>query len=253
VRSMNDCGIKMVEIETQTLCNLSCSYCPNSLYPRPEVRMDERTLTKVLSELEDIGFDGRLSFHFYNEPLLDERLPGFVSEARMRLHETRIVIYSNGEYLSEENLDKLLAAGADLLLVTRQERAVRDLGWLDSLTPDKRKKIRYQSYMNPDILYTNRGGLIKNVPCPDLPLDGVPCTVPETMLIITASGNVVPCYEDYLESMVMGNVRQSRIQDIRQGQEFMDIRRMLANGNRSTLKLCRACNNTEHQDFDQHD
>ena len=73
-----------VEIETNTGCNRRCRICPVHDEPRPEGEMGWPLYTRILDELAGLGFKGRLSPVFYNEPLLDPRLADLMRAARER-------------------------------------------------------------------------------------------------------------------------------------------------------------------------
>ncbi|MDP8209261.1 MAG: hypothetical protein P9M05_00510, partial [Candidatus Stygibacter australis] len=70
-------GLVSVNIETISMCNRSCEFCFN--HPRFEKRtqgeMSSGLWKKVMNELAEVNFCGRIGPHFYNEPLLDKRLP----------------------------------------------------------------------------------------------------------------------------------------------------------------------------------
>lgn len=242
----------MVEIETQTNCNRSCSYCPNNIYSRQFRQMEMPLIKKILNELSCMGFKGRLSFHFYNEPLLDNRLPSIIRLSRTLIPRSRIVIYTNGDFLNLDLFRELLQCGCDLLLVTEQENASHDFRWVEQLSLWERDHLFYQTYKNPEILYTNRGGLLPHVAEIKEPLC-VPCTAPSTTCVISAEGNVVLCYEDYLERIVMGNVCEDTIENIWNSSPFRQIRTKLAIGDRTVTELCKACNNVEHRTYEQVD
>ncbi len=244
--------ILMVEIETQTSCNRVCCYCPNSKYSRPYSRLDLPLLEKIFRELAELNFCGRVSFHFYNEPLLDERLPDIVGRVRSMLPAVRIVIYSNGDFLDLETFRLLVRCGCDLLLITVQENAVHDNEWIKQLSFQERQRLIYQTHKNPRILYTNRGGLIPWIAKPNKPL-AVPCTAPATTLVIPASGNVILCYEDYLEKTAMGNLANDTIANIWTSKKFSQLRSRLIDGDRTATELCKSCNNKEHQGYEQTD
>ena len=91
--------LKMVEIETYTACNRRCSYCPNATHERPDAFMSEALFASIIDQLSELQFGGRMSFHFYNEPLLDPRLTDFIRHSRQQLPSIRIVLYSNGDLL----------------------------------------------------------------------------------------------------------------------------------------------------------
>src|SRR6185503_15506674 len=77
----------VVEIEVSVRCNRSCIYCPNSKVgsTSPFSFMDIELFRRIIAQLSQISFSGRLSFHFYNEPLMRKDLEKLVAIARAPL------------------------------------------------------------------------------------------------------------------------------------------------------------------------
>src|SRR5438477_594766 len=74
-----------VELEVNSMCNRKCGYCPNVSAKRPLGYMDDEIFKKLIGELGTMDFDGRISYHFYGEPLLDKRLPGFIEYTKQHV------------------------------------------------------------------------------------------------------------------------------------------------------------------------
>jgi radical SAM protein with 4Fe4S-binding SPASM domain len=238
--------IRMVEIETRTICNRRCSYCPNSDHSRPDAEMPEPLFVSIIAQLSDLGFDGRMSFHFYNEPLLDDRLERFVAQACAALPEMRVVLYSNGDLLTRARFEALLAAGVETLWITNHGRSAAHCRWRHELPPDLRRHLRYQTKDNPEIFWTNRGGLLPHVAHVDAPL-AVPCTALATSLVVDAHGHVVLCYEDYEGRVTLGNLQRQSIEEVWNSPRARTLRRRLLRGDRTCTAPCRGCNNVEMQ------
>ena len=113
-----------VEIQTTTECNRSCSICPNSKYPKAKHLMLTSTYKKILHDLSDMNFVGRISPHLYGEPLLDKRLPYLVELTRQSLPSTYICILTNGDLLSRSVFNELIQRGADDFLVTLHDNRI---------------------------------------------------------------------------------------------------------------------------------
>jgi hypothetical protein len=64
----------LVEIETAASGNRRCHHCPVSTHGARTGQMPRELFAKIISDLREMGFRGTMSFHFYNEPLLDDRL-----------------------------------------------------------------------------------------------------------------------------------------------------------------------------------
>lgn len=69
-----------IQIETWCFCNRACSFCFNStkLAEREQGIMPDETWEHVMDQLGQMHYKGRISLHFYGEPLLDKRIPKLV-------------------------------------------------------------------------------------------------------------------------------------------------------------------------------
>src|SRR5689334_19415572 len=103
-----------VEIEINHDCNRACAYCPNSKHERAEKgRMDRELFLRLMEQLRKIDYRGRISYHFYNEPLLSPDLEKFVACTKEHLPQAWIEIYTNGTLLNETRLSGLFKSGVD--------------------------------------------------------------------------------------------------------------------------------------------
>ena len=60
-----------IEIEINSHCNMACDYCPNSVDSRIESGdMDFNLYLKLMGQLKERDYRGRIAFDFYNEPML---------------------------------------------------------------------------------------------------------------------------------------------------------------------------------------
>ncbi len=144
----------VVELEVNALCNRVCDYCPIAVLPKvPKVPklMSEEVLERALEELCRIEFRGRISYHFYNEPLVRKDLARIVRRVREVLPGAFQLLYSNGDLLTDARHAELLDAGIDHVLVTRHvggeyaERPQQTVQWAR------------------DLVLTNRAGIMKKV------------------------------------------------------------------------------------------
>jgi len=221
----------MVEIEVNSRCNRTCSYCPNSVAPRAAPKfMSDAMFELILERLREADFGGRLSYHFYGEPLLHPRLEALVARASAVLPEMRQVLYTNGDLLTDARYEQLLEAGIDHFIIT----------YHDGVPSPARLQA---TILVPQLLQlTNRGGLVEAGP----QAAALPCFAPSTMLIITITGNIVLCYEDARETEVMGNLKAESLLEIWESPRFRSVRAALAAGDREQAGICRRCNNRAH-------
>jgi len=64
-----------IGIETFSPCNRKCGFCPVGLGKREVDKMPEALFERIIDPLAARGYRGEIGLHFYNEPLLDPRLP----------------------------------------------------------------------------------------------------------------------------------------------------------------------------------
>lgn len=233
---------QVVEIEINTECNLSCSYCPNSKGARIEQgNMSDEVLDKVLGDLKDINYKGKIAFDFYNEPLLANSFHDRVKKIKEFLPETFIELYSNGTKIStQENLNEILGAGVDKIYITKHE-AVKKLAlekFYDELDPRTKDKVLLRTYN--DLKLTNRGSYLNHIYSGETLT--TPCKVPSLVMTITKEGNILPCFEDFEQTQIMGNIMEESIANIWSSDKYTKFRSELMSGNRSLHKICKNCN-----------
>lgn len=110
-----------VECEISSYCNRVCSFCPNSFIDRrsDNKKMSDAVYGKILDDLADIGYSGAFSFHKYNEPLSDaEYAWQRISQAKSKLTNARLVIYTNGDYVNLDLLQKFCLLGIQSIVIS---------------------------------------------------------------------------------------------------------------------------------------
>ena len=234
-----------VEIEINSECNMACPYCPNSKAERVEKgRMEKSLFIKIMDQLKAIHFNGRISYHFYNEPTLSPDLEEFIKITREYLPQARIDLFSNGTLLNKNKIQSLISAGVDKFSLTKHFKADVEIleNALEELKPEDRELIRYQNFK--DIVLTNRGGSLNLKSKGLMPPLSLPCFIPKCAFVITLKGNVVPCYEDYFQKHVMGNVNEQSLVDIWNSPKYIEFRNVLGKGLRKDFEVCRDCKNS---------
>jgi radical SAM protein with 4Fe4S-binding SPASM domain len=237
-------SLMSVEIEINSDCNRACAYCPNSKTERKNKgRMSEELFRRILTQLQEINYKGRISYHFYGEPLLNPDLDEFLKLTREYLPESRMLIYSNGTLMTEKRFHELVELGVDRFTITRHH-GIKDYPFAkiyEGLSPEMKLKVKYQEHT--ELILSNRGGLLKVGYKEEKPPLNLPCLIPSTLMVITVNGNVVPCFEDYHEENVMGNVAESTIAQIWHTEKYRQFREDLRVKLRHKHKACDSCNN----------
>ncbi len=234
---------QVVEVESTTACNRRCSYCPNAHHERGllknEQRMGDDLFERLLGQLADLRFAGRISPHFYGEPLLDERLESWIARCRGKLPLAKIVVFTNGDYLDVARYQSLVRAGLDGLLVT--QHSAKPLRGVEAVLEHRRQhgaagvRLDYRRF-DADTELSNRGGLVEH----DKLEVKTSCRIPAENVTIDHQGNVILCCNDYFSTVSFGNIGSEHLRDIWNKQSLRQLRRDLARG-RFELDICKRC------------
>lgn len=233
----------VVEIEINHHCNLTCSYCPNAVQERKSKgMMNVDQFTHIMNQLKDINYQGRICYHFYNEPLLHPNLSDFLRISKEILPQSVSEIFSNGMFITKEKFHELKNAGVDKFSITKHEGLKRIVfeETYKQLTEEEKKCVKYQDYSS--LIFTSRGGLVNYGKKITEPLKRI-CLIPSSTVVITVSGDVLTCYEDFEEKNVMGNIFKEHIKDIWAKEEYKKMREDLSKGRRELHDVCKTCNN----------
>jgi 2-deoxy-scyllo-inosamine dehydrogenase (SAM-dependent) len=228
-----------VEIEVNSRCNRKCWYCPVSVLPWPDapIFMSDEVFIRLHEELRRIGYAGRISYHFLSEPLLRKDLPRLVALSKSIVPESWQVLFTNGDLLTDEKYDALMKAGMDLIVVTAH----------DGVAPKARERqvVQFPTHLQ----LTNRGGTLEALPEPTDEIKTLPCHAPAEMLIVTADGDVLLCYEDSKREHAFGNIMQSSLEEIWMEPRFVEWRRLVSSGSRAKAgAICERCSNAAHSE-----
>ena len=107
-----------VHLETQTLCNAACNFCPYPTLERRGAKMPDALITKIIEDLREVPrtLPFQLSPFKVNEPFLDTRLFPILAQINDRLPNASLTLTTNASALTEKQVMRL--------------REVRNLGYL---------------------------------------------------------------------------------------------------------------------------
>ncbi len=224
-----------IDLEINSHCNLECQYCPASFKNGRRVKyMPEQLFKKVIDDLSEINYSGRVSPHFFGEPLLDNRLPELMSYARYKLPISQIIIHTNGIRLTQSLYDECIDAGVTGFLITQHtKKTPRNVNNIMSSKHARNGTIKVRSLDN--ITLFNRAGSVS----PDKERKMKKCFYISDEIAITHSGNVV-CTNDFHETHIFGNVIENNLWDIWNSSDFVSIRKSLKHGV-FKLDMCKRC------------
>ena len=251
-------SVRQINVETSTQCNRRCAYCSNSLHDRRSSNtfMDDAMFERLVTELQSIDYAGLLTFVGYNEPLMhSDDLERRIAFARPRLPNTRITIFSNGDYLDADLLKMLEERGVDELYLTVHAPEYDEGNALQRMC-DMAKKLELKpsiykfapgAKLELQLSGSKVGILIRHadmqrvghnhgggVPEAGVQVEGrtAPCGVSLISFVIGYTGNVYPCsmvVADIPEHdhCIMGNIKESSIFDVYTSDKFVAWRREL--------------------------
>lgn len=252
---------RIVHLETRSLCNGRCSFCLAAARnkARPDVSMPDALIDKVLAELAELGFSGRLSLYNNNEPFLEPRLNDIIARARKALPLAYVEAKSNGRALT---LDKVLSAfdaGLDILYVNdyrpaedfaagRHRKNVAEIK--EALEKSRRFRGHFQdgTWFKRVIISLDRQDAVKEARAGTAPnreaiseAISAPCLRPFEMLTIDPNGMVGICSNDVLMTETMGDLNHQSIREIWTSPQYAALRASLLDGDRSVKSTCRQC------------
>ena len=231
-----------VEIETTSICNRKCDYCPNSTSKRSGGYLPDEIFYKAIDQLAELNYSGRLSTHLYGEPLLDKRIVKFIDYARQKLPNAFIKFFTNGDLLTYQLLNDLDEAGVDVFRISQHDKDPVEglLSMLEQYKTEKGSdKIEYMKYFDNDDDLMNRGGLVEVE-------HDVKMNFCEFISGITIDfeGNMVLCCQDYHGKVKFGNLKDEKLIDIWNKDRYKLLRDRLSCGF-WPIDLCRVCNGLE--------
>jgi radical SAM protein with 4Fe4S-binding SPASM domain len=231
----------VVLIETHNRCTRRCWFCKFGQERQDPERQDmsDEMLLQLANNLQELEFAGRISPFGINEPLIEPRIINIIKLFRTKCPKAFLSMNTNGDRLNEQLLQQLFEAGLDALGISIYD----DLGMKRLAAYGQDSRIALIDMRQPDQKIENRGGEIKvngdRFPADYFTLSS--CSRPFNMLIIRPTGNVVLCCSDMYGDVVMGNVSESRLEDIWNSEAFTHYRQELRTQGRTNLRLCQDC------------
>lgn len=261
--------LNFINIETFSKCNRQCWFCTNSIIDRHSFnhRMDENLYKKIIDDLASVNYKGAITYSYYNEPLLDEIIVERIKYARKMLPEAFLFTHTNGDYLTEEYLDKLADAGLNKLKIqcylNKNEEfnsnyilenkinnmAKRINKTFDVIQADENfvevvynydKMAVQQNAFNFEKVGTNRGSSIEGIEYQER-LE--PCFSPFYRMYVTYEGIVLPCCnvrQELNPSFVMGDLTKNSIFEVFSNENFVKLRKLLEKTGEK-IKPCNKC------------
>jgi hypothetical protein len=262
-----------IQIQTVSWCNRSCAFCPSGKFPVEKVFMSVPVYQRIIDQLRDVHFAGRISPYLMNEPLLDKRLPELIAYTREHCPDSWIAINTNGDALSEALINRLFDAGLNSLDVNAYDSTAQHethkalaarvaaqrhdllcrIGYSDKtfegIGLSRDTKIIHCRDMafweerfltkiaTPDL--QNRSGNIPGSRQVTEPL-ALGCPRPFQQMYVNHRGEAVLCCNDWRFEVIMGDTATASLDTIWRNTRYQQYRAHLQRQSR-TLPLCDTC------------
>lgn len=225
--SLSNC-LTGIAIMISNVCNYACLHvkCPAHEEKEKQI-MSFRDIKYIVDELSHIGFSGKIMFHIYNEPMNDPRLFSIIDYVRMKLKDVKIIVYTNGFYLTDVIVKELEEATVNVLITTAYGK--KEFNRLMEFKPNIAYQIHYGVLDNRMDFYDEIETKLEGIPCRGL-LDNV---------CIYVNGDIGLCCLDYRHESELGNVFKEGFMCINKG-KIRKFQTELLKGNRIE-RLCQRC------------
>lgn len=233
-----------VEIEIINRCNGECPFCPVNRHtdPRPLKRMDERLLKKIIDELGEMHYTGRLALHSNNEPFLDRRIIEFAKYAREHVENAFVYLYTNGTLVTLDKFQEIIPY-LDKMIIDNYNDEMKlheNAQAIHTFCRNDRKlneKVEIHVRKVNEVLYT-RGGLSPNNKKKSIL--HMSCILPYKQMVIRPDGKVSLCCSDPYGTNTLADVNKMSLREAWYSERYKSIRKSLRKG-RKYINRCRYC------------
>ena len=249
-----------LDIESQSNCNRSCWFCPRT-YDKSGKYLDEtgksvlhqmptEKILDLLDQAQAMGFQERVGFHHYSEPLLDKRNLMLAREAKKR--GMKPYLHTNGDVLTrDDTLCEEVKRVYGLIVLglydykTNEELEHSKEFWRHKLDG---ANLEFSTIGLHGVLAADSMGIPKalvpsspRMAVPDFTFPNAPCHRPLIRMIIQYDGEIANCCEDTYGAFSLGNVYHSGLEELWFSERHVQIVEDLIAGRREKFELCRNC------------
>jgi 8-amino-3,8-dideoxy-alpha-D-manno-octulosonate transaminase len=194
-----------IDIEINTECNYRCEYCPNKTHYRGAKYLDDDMFTKIILELKQVNFSGRVSLNLYGEPFMHPKIITYIKMIRRRVPACNLSLYTNGVFLNEIILNRI-AHLVNKFIITQHYDFTEDKKTLFK----KYKNIDLKKFTDDDILH-NRCGIVK---AKIANKKSSVCWGKYKTAYINYKGDMILCCNDFLGISKIGNVKNKTLLEL---------------------------------------
>jgi len=234
-----------IEIETYNRCNGVCDFCPVSAQweTRPKQKMEMRLFYKIIDELAELNYSGRLALFSNNEPFLDDRILEMHEYAHRKLPKARMHLFTNGTLLTLEKFIKIMEYLDELIIDNYNQELdlippVKVIKDYCEEHPELVKKVTI-SLRKPKEVLATRGGDAPNRQ-EQISYKDTTCVNPFIQMVIRPDGKVSLCCNDPLGKNTLGDLNKNSLVEVWYGEKFTKVRAAIKKG-RQFWAHCEFC------------
>jgi len=236
-----------IEFNLHGSCNRRCAFCPRvdeKIWPNLDEELSMDLFEKILSELKEVNYSGRISFSGFSEPFLHSQLNNIIKKITKDLPNAKSEIITNGDFLKEDNLNDLFNDGLKYMYVslyTNKKTYDYLIGLKEKLKLNEDKfNIRPRNLgkkMNFGLHINNRAGAVDYTrfglkQTKTLPLKRG-CNYPMFTIFVDYNGDCLICPDDWDKRKIVGNAKKENIIDIWLSKLFHEVRQRLLRSDRN--------------------
>ena len=220
-----------IAIELSNLCDWDSIHqnCPLSVQNEVKILPTDLVIG-LLCELGELGFDGYVAFHRYNEPLTDPRLYWLLGLRQKAVPQATSYLCVNARYLNETRLRELASLGVSKIHASVYDGRARGEA-IATWALAAGIAITTTGKFQEDLLGLYDG--------PRLNLKR-PCGAPLWEVVVASTADVVLCCKDWRNGYRFGNLRDKSLSEIVTSLEMLHTYERLSRGDRF-LDLCSRC------------
>jgi sulfatase maturation enzyme AslB (radical SAM superfamily) len=272
---------KIIQFETNILCNAACSFCPHSQLTRGPRNMDDDVWKKIVDESRDRGVIYRP--FLINEPLTEKRLPEIIRYIKQDASAT-VELNSNAGLLTEPMQHLLLETGLDVLRFSvdgfsqdtyrktgrgdNYDKVFRNINeFVELVDKSDSPMVVHVRMIDMDVnrheqqpfldYWVPKVDFAQIVPLYHWPWNGQerplqkPCPKIREEMFFYSNGQATLCCWDNYERGVIGDIHDNTVEEIWIGETNQKYRQLLNKGRREEILLCSKCDAFKEYDFSQ--
>lgn len=229
-----------VSIELSNICNYAGEHkkCPITKIESRKNKsiLPSKIVYKTLESLSKHNFDGRISFHTYNEPTIDPRLLNFIKDAHQSCPDAEIIILTNGFYFDQVIANEFIDAGVTHIEVSAYSKV--EFSRLINIKVSAPYSV-YRAYSESnfdDRLNIYEFDTDKNL--------NIPCYAALNDIIVSHDARLSLCCMDWNRNYNFGDLHKMKLEEIILDSGLYEIFLDLSMGKRE-FQICKACSNSK--------